>query len=115
LAIQPEAVPTSGSGDVECCCRHKCCRHADSDSILEKTKILSELILKSQNPLFRHLLASADLQYGLQNMWTGQQSSLPEASSSGVSTCAQDLRAKSGEILPTDMEQDLPLDLTINK
>lgn len=105
-AMQQEQNTTS-----DCCCKHKCCRHAENDSLLEKTKILSDLILKSQNPLFRHLLASVDLQYGLQNMWSSsQQTNVPEAN-----TCAQDLRAKSAESLPTDMEQDLPLDLTINK
>lgn len=104
------------SATTECCCRHKCCKHADSEGILEKTKILSDLILKSQNPLFRHLLASVDLQYGLQSMWAaGQQP--PGAAEASLSTCAQDLRAKQSraESSPTDMDQDLPLDLTINK
>lgn len=87
----------------DCCCRHKCCVHSN-DSILEKTKILSDLILKAQNPLFRHLLGSVDLQYGLQNMW----GNIVDANN----TCGQDLRVKSETV---EMEQDLPLDLTVNK
>jgi zinc finger protein GLIS2 len=86
------------------CCRHKCCVHSN-DSILQKTKILSDLILKTQNPLFRHLLGSVDLQYGLENMW----SNIVDTSN----TCGQDLRVKNETV--TEMEQDLPLDLTINK
>ncbi|XP_043469733.1 sex-determining transformer protein 1-like isoform X1 [Leptopilina heterotoma] len=88
----------------ECCCRHKCC-HQNNETIIEKTRILSDLILKAQNPLFRHLLSSVDLQYGLQNMWSNM--------ADGNNTCGQDLRVKSSEV--TEMEQDLPLDLTINK
>ncbi|XP_047352172.1 zinc finger protein ZIC 1-like isoform X2 [Vespa velutina] len=89
---------------VECCCHHKCCVH-NNDNILEKTKILSDLILKSQNPLFRHLLGSVDLQYGLQNMWSNIIDN--------TNTCGQDLRVKNENI--TEIEQDLPLDLTVNK
>ncbi|XP_046817130.1 zinc finger protein ZIC 1-like isoform X1 [Vespa crabro] len=91
-------------GMVECCCHHKCCVH-NNDNILEKTKILSDLILKSQNPLFRHLLGSVDLQYGLQNMWSNIIDN--------TNTCGQDLRVKNENI--TEIEQDLPLDLTVNK
>lgn len=90
--------------NVDCCCRHKCCVHSN-DSILQKTKILSDLILKTQNPLFRHLLGSVDLQYGLENMW----SNIVDTNN----TCGQDLRVKNENV--TEMEQDLPLDLTINK
>lgn len=88
----------------DCCCRHKCCVHSN-DGILEKTKILSDLILKTQNPLFRHLLGTMDLQYGLQNMWCN----IADTSN----TCGQDLRVKNENV--TEMEQDLPLDLTVNK
>lgn len=91
--------------NVECCCHHKCCIH-NNESILEKTKILSDLILKAQNPLFRHLLGSVDLQYGLQNMWNNMADT--------TNTCGQDLRVKNNDTV-TEMEQDLPLDLTINK
>ncbi|XP_012253939.1 zinc finger protein 43-like [Athalia rosae] len=89
----------------ECCCHHKCCNHSN-ESILEKTKILSDLISKAQNPLFRHLLGSVDLQYGLQNMWNNMADT--------TNTCGQDLRVKNNDTV-TEMEQDLPLDLTINK
>ncbi|XP_015522933.1 oocyte zinc finger protein XlCOF28 isoform X1 [Neodiprion lecontei] len=89
----------------ECCCHRKCCIH-DNDSILKKTKILSDLILKTQNPLFRHLLGTVDLQYGLQNMWNNMADT--------TNTCGQDLRVKNNDTV-TEMEQDLPLDLTINK
>ena len=89
----------------ECCCSHKCCIH-NNDNIIEKTKILSDLILKAQNPLFRHLLGSVDLQYGLQNIWNNM--------ADGSNTCSQDLVVKSSDNI-TEMEQDLPLDLTINK
>ncbi|XP_012219791.1 zinc finger protein GLI1 isoform X1 [Linepithema humile] len=88
----------------DCCCRHKCCVHSN-DNILQKTKILQDLILKSQNPLFRHLLGSVDLQYGLENMWSNIVDT--------TNTCGQDLRVKTENV--TEMEQDLPLDLTINK
>ncbi|CAL7947902.1 unnamed protein product [Xylocopa violacea] len=88
----------------DCCCRHKCCRHSN-DNILEKTKILSDLIFKAPNPLFRHLLGTVDLQYGLQNMW----GNIVDANN----TCGQDLRVKNENVV--EMEQDLPLDLTINK
>ncbi|XP_024870539.1 transcriptional activator GLI3-like [Temnothorax curvispinosus] len=87
----------------DCCCRHKCCVHSN-DSILQKTKILSDLLIKAQNPLFRHLLSSVDL-HGLENMW----SNIVDTSN----TCGQDLRVKNETV--TEMEQDLPLDLTINK
>ena len=89
----------------ECCCHHKCCIH-NNENIIEKTKILSDFILKTENPLFRHLLGSVDLQYGLQNMWSNM--------ADNSNTCGQDLRVKSSDIV-TEMEQDLPLDLTINK
>lgn len=88
----------------DCCCRHKCCAHTN-DNILEKTKILSDLILKAQNPLFRHLLGSVDLQYGLQNMW----GNIVDTNN----TCGQDLRVKIENAV--EMDQDLPLDLTIDK
>lgn len=100
MTQEPKTTETS-----ECCCRHKCCIH-NNENIIEKTKILSDLILKAQNPLFRHLLGSVDLQYGLQNIWTNM--------ADGNNTCGQDLRVKSSDIV-TEMEQDLPLDLTINK
>ncbi|XP_043253629.1 RE1-silencing transcription factor-like [Colletes gigas] len=88
----------------DCCCRRKCCVHSN-DNILEKTKILSDLILKAQNPLFRHLLGSVDLQYGLQNVW----GNIVDTNN----TCGQDLRVKNENV--AEMEQDLPLDLTVNK
>ncbi|XP_015601813.1 zinc finger protein 76 [Cephus cinctus] len=103
MEVEPPREETKES--VECCCRHKCCAHSN-DNILEKTKILSDLILKAQNPLFRHLLGSVDLQYGLQNMWSNM--------ADNANTCGQDLRVKSNDGV-TDMEQELPLDLTINK
>lgn len=88
----------------DCCCRHKCCVHSN-DSILRKTKILSDFILKTQNPVFRHLLDSMELQYGLENVWGNIMDT--------ANTCGQDLRVKNENV--TEMEQDLPLDLTINK
>lgn len=91
--------------NAECCCHHKCFIHSN-ESIIEKTKILSDLILKAENPLFRHLLGSVDLKYGLQNMWNNMTDT--------ANTCAQDLRVKTSDTV-TEMEQDLPLDLTINK
>lgn len=111
--------PSSPGGELTatpgCCCQHKCCKHAE-----ETRKILSEFrfieLLKSRNPLIEHLLTTVD-PYGLQSMWNSQQAaSEPSAANpnAGTSTCAQDLRAKS-ENLPTEMDQDLPLDLTINK
>lgn len=90
---------------VDCCCRHKCYMHSN-ENILEKTKIISDLILKTQHPLFRHLLGSMDLQHGLQNMWSTQ---IDIANN----TCGQDLKVKNENV--TEIEQDLPLDLTINK
>lgn len=101
---EPMAKDEPRGAESECCCRHKCCHH-NNETIIEKTRILSDLILKAQNPLFRHLLSSVDLQYGLQNMWSNM--------ADGNNTCGQDLRVKSSEV--TEMEQDLPLDLTINK
>jgi len=99
--LKEELKDTSG----DYCCPHKCCVHSNcNDSILQKTKILSDLILKTQNPLFRHLLSSVDL-HGLENMW----SNIVDTSN----TCGQDLRVKNENV--TEMEQDLPLDLTINK
>lgn len=100
MPLKEELEETGG----DCCCRHKCCVHSN-DNILQKTKILSDLILKSQNPLFRHLLGSVDLQYGLENMWSNIVDT--------TNTCGQDLRVKNENV--TEMEQDLPLDLTINK
>lgn len=91
-----------------CCCRHKCCVHSN-DNILEKTKILSDLIMKTQNPLFRHLLGSVDLRYELQNIWTNIGD---DARSESV---GEDLRVKANSDAVTEMEQDLPLDLTIHK
>lgn len=88
----------------DCCCRHKCCVHSN-DSILRKTKILSDLILKTQNPVFRHLLDSMELRYGLENVWGNIMDT--------ANTCGQDLRVKNENV--AEMEQDLPLDLTINK
>lgn len=87
----------------ECCCHHKCCVHS-TDDIFQKTKILSDLILKSQNPLFRHLLGTVDLRYGLDNAW----GNIADAND----TCGQVLRVKNENVV--EMEQDLPLDLTIN-
>ncbi|XP_012287076.1 zinc finger protein GLIS3-like isoform X2 [Orussus abietinus] len=104
VKTEPDRQKEDVKENAECCCRHKCCVHS-SDNILEKTKILSDLILKAQNPLFRHLLGSVDLQYGLQNMWTNMADS--------ANTCGQDLRVKNDNV--TEMEQDLPLDLTVNK
>ncbi|XP_058799071.1 zinc finger protein GLI1-like [Phymastichus coffea] len=109
-----EGPPGAASGCERCCCKHKCCKHAGSNSLLEKTKILSELILSSPNPLFRHLLASVDLHYGLQSVWPAGQPAT-DGSGAAANTCAQDLRARSAEVAPADMDQDLPLDLTINK
>ncbi|XP_032670306.1 zinc finger protein Rlf-like isoform X1 [Odontomachus brunneus] len=86
----------------DCCCRHKCCVHSN-DGILEKSKLLSDFILKTQDPLFRHLLSSMDLQYGLRNMWCNMADT--------ANTCG--LRVKNEGV--TEMEQDLPLDLTVNK
>jgi len=74
-----------------------------NDSILP-SKIFSDLIMKTSNPLFRHLLGSVDLRYGLENMWGNMVD---------ADTCRQDLRAKNENV--TEMEQDLPLDLTVNK
>ncbi|KAG7188040.1 hypothetical protein KM043_013206 [Ampulex compressa] len=105
MEVEQVATKEEPNKDVaDCCCRHKCCVHSN-DNILEKTKILSDLILKAQNPLFRHLLGSVDLQYGLQNMW----SNIVDTNN----TCGQDLRVKNENV--TEMEQDLPLDLTVNK
>ncbi|KAI4501291.1 hypothetical protein M0802_003664 [Mischocyttarus mexicanus] len=87
----------------KCCCRHKCSVHSNNN-ILEKTKMISD-ILKSRNPIFRYLLGSVDRQYGLENMWSNIVDN--------TNTCGQDLRVKNENI--TEMEQDLPLDLTINK
>lgn len=90
-----------------CCCRHKCCVH-NNDNILEKTKILSDLIMKTRDPIFRHLLGSVDLRYEIQNMWSnvGEDNSRDSV--------VEDLRVKVDDRV-TEMEQDLPLDLTINK
>lgn len=85
----------------DCCCRHKCCVHSN-DGIFEK-KLLSDFLLRSRNPLFQHLLNSMDLQYGLQSMWHNMADT--------ANTCG--LRVKSESV--TEMEQDLPLDLTVNK
>lgn len=107
LKMEVEQIPTKEDmckDTTDCCCRHKCCVHSN-DNILEKTKILSDLILKTQNPLFRHLLGTVDLQYGLQNMW----GNIVDTNN----TCGQDLRVKNENVV--EMEQDLPLDLTINK
>lgn len=87
----------------DCCCRHKCCVHSNGNIL--QTKIFSDFIMKASNPLFRHLLGSVDFQYGLENMW----SNIVDA----TNTCGQDLRVKNENV--TEMEQDLPLDLTINK
>ncbi|KAJ8680827.1 hypothetical protein QAD02_016614 [Eretmocerus hayati] len=127
---QPMDVDGPIKDEDDCCCnRHKCCRHKEAeDGLVEKSKILSELILKSQNPVIRHLLATVE--YGLQGTWSSPSS--PSASSqiqphllagavngSSSSTCARDLRASPG--VPElhhhhhHMEQDLPLDLTVNK
>lgn len=84
----------------DCCCHHKCCIHSN-DNIVEKTKIISDLIIKSQDPLFRHLLNSVNAQYGLQNVWQE------------ANRCGQDLRVRNEAGI--EMEQDLPLDLTVNK
>lgn len=86
----------------DCCCRHKCCVHSN-DGILEKSKLLSDLILKTRDPLFQHLLSSMDLPYGLRNMWSNIADT--------ANTCG--LGVKSEGV--TEMEQDLPLDLTVNK
>ncbi|XP_043579379.1 zinc finger protein ZIC 1-like isoform X1 [Bombus pyrosoma] len=107
LKMEVEQIPAKEDickDTTDCCCRHKCCVHSN-DNILEKTKILSDLILKTQNPLFRHLLGTVDLQYGLQNMW----GNIVDTNN----TCGQDLRVKNENVV--EMEQDLPLDLTINK
>lgn len=122
--VQDEtAASPESSGDHTssgCCCQHKCCKHAE-----ETRKILSEFrlieLLKSRSPLIKQLLTSVDPYNGLQNMWTSQEASDAESSainntntSGSTNTCAQDLRAKS-ESLPSEMDQDIPLDLTINK
>ncbi|XP_043276305.1 zinc finger protein GLI2-like isoform X2 [Venturia canescens] len=98
---------TSPQANESCCCRHKCCVH-NNDNILEKTKILSDLIMKTRDPIFRHLLGSVDLRYEIQNMWSnvGEDNSRDSV--------VEDLRVKIDDRV-TDMEQDLPLDLTINK
>ena len=107
LKMEVEQLPSKEDvckDTTDCCCRHKCCVHSN-ENIIEKTKILSDLILKAQNPLFRHLLGTVDLQYGLQNMW----GNIVDTNN----TCGQDLRVKNENVV--EMEQDLPLDLTINK
>lgn len=82
-----------------CCCRHKCCVHSNA-------KILSDLIKKTQNPLFKQLLGSVDIQYELQNIWGPV-----EGTNNDI---VQDLRINSNDNV-SEMEQDLPLDLTIHK
>lgn len=96
----------SSNSQESCCCRHKCCKHAENEALLEKTKLLSDLLMKAQSPIFRQILASVDVQYnGLQRMWNGN-----------ADNCAQDMRARGIENLKVEiMDQDLPLDLTINK
>ena len=89
-----------------CCCRHKCCIHSN-ENMLEK-KILSDLIQKAQNPLFRHLLGSVDLRYELRNMWTNIGEDTPSE------IVGEDLRVKNNDRV-TEMDQDIPLDLTIHK
>ena len=94
----------------ECCCKqHRCCKHEDGTGILEKTKMLSDILSKSSNPLLRHFFS--DFQYNLklqyQNMWQQHQQPLEP-----VNNCARDLRARCES---NEMEQELPLDLTINK
>lgn len=87
----------------DCCCRHKCCMHSN-DGILEKSKLLSDIFLKAQHPhFFRHLFGTMDLPCGMQNVWCDDTGN----------TCGQDLRVKNENVV--EMEQDLPLDLTINK
>ncbi|XP_057340529.1 zinc finger protein GLI1-like [Microplitis mediator] len=90
-------MPESAKKD-ECCCRHKCCVH--SEHLLEKTKILSDLIMKTQNPIFRQLLGQVDLKYELQSMWSNL--GLRDEREAQID-------AKGEEA------QELPLDLTVNK
>ncbi|XP_020277992.1 B lymphocyte-induced maturation protein 1 homolog isoform X2 [Pseudomyrmex gracilis] len=94
--LQEEFKGSSG----DCCCRHKCCVHSN-DSILQKSKIFSDFILKTRNPFFRNLLRSGNLE----NMWSNIADT--------VTTCGQDLRVKNENV--AEVEQDLPLDLTVNK
>lgn len=85
-----------------CCCHHTCCIHNTDFS--DRTKLLSDLIMKTQNPLFKQLLGAVDLKYKLKNMWTDDGDN---------DSRGQDLRVKNQGI--TEMEQDIPLDLTIHK
>lgn len=89
----------------DCCCRHTCCVH--NNDLLKKTKILSDLLMKTQNPLFKQLLGQVDIKNELQNMWNCSNERIED------NIVGQDLRIKNDNI--QDMEQDLPLDLTIHK
>ncbi|XP_011299778.1 pH-response transcription factor pacC/RIM101 [Fopius arisanus] len=84
-----------------CCCRHTCCIH---NNLSEKTKFLSNLIMKTQNPLFKQLLGSIDLKYEVQNVWTDVD--VDEEMGPNFKVKSQGM---------TEMEQDIPLDLTIHK
>jgi len=106
LPVKRETIPLKeGYKETnDCCCHHKCCMHRRCNDNILPTKIFSDLIMKTSNPLFRHLLGSVDLRYGLENMWGNMVDS---------DICRQDLEAKNENV--TEMEQDLPLDLTVNK
>ncbi|KAF7997177.1 hypothetical protein HCN44_005454 [Aphidius gifuensis] len=86
-----------------CCCRRTCCVH--NNDLYKKTKILSDLLMNSPNPLFRQLLGTVDIKNQLQNIWNNNDRI--------VNNVVQDLRMKTENI--HEMEQDLPLDLTIHK
>ncbi|CAB0044730.1 unnamed protein product [Trichogramma brassicae] len=126
---QPMPMTQSPVPDHDCCCkRHKCCKHSDDESnsnLMENTKMLSGLILQSRAPIVRHLLASVDLnndfrfsmwqQQQQQQLHQQQQQQQPQIlpfEQMAINTCARDLRTKCEA---SDMDQDLPLDLTVNK
>ncbi|XP_063975635.1 zinc finger protein ZIC 3-like [Diachasmimorpha longicaudata] len=93
---------TQENGKESCCCRHACSIH--NKDLSEKTKFLSNLIMQTQNPVFKHLLESVDLKYELENVW----SNVDFREKMGT-----DCKVKSQGI--TEMEQVIPLDLTMYK
>ncbi|KAL7300809.1 hypothetical protein TKK_0006375 [Trichogramma kaykai] len=124
---QPMPMTQSPMPDHDCCCkRHKCCKHSDDErnsNLTENTKMLSGLILQSRAPIVRHLLASVDLNNDFRfSMWQQQQQLHQQQQQQqpqilpfeqmAINTCARDLRTKCEA---SDMDQDLPLDLTVNK
>ncbi|KAK0092785.1 hypothetical protein PV326_000610 [Microctonus aethiopoides] len=126
FSTTPEIINKNNTGNNEennddsvilsCCCRHnKCCVHNNA-------KIISDLIMKTQNPLFKQLLGSVDIQYELQNIWNKNvigERNADFSSGNGDNIAVEDLRIKNGDNMNnvdvTEMEQDLPLDLTIHK